>query len=245
MIFKDVNCGFYTTPHSDLYAWSYEEVLANQENNGIRERVIYNLSTGTGTIRQINETTLRLCAGGGASRPLLHLMPPAYQQESYTKAELQALIDAGALFRACPDTDASPLLDWMYGWTLQYLEESGTPLLVSLQDAQLRDLAQTMACHPRLKLILTNTTQWLNRQYLMFLKSFPSVMMETSNIIEYYGIENIVGILGAERILFGTFMPDKEPYDKIFQVLYCELAEEQKQLIAYGNYDRVIGGAVR
>ena len=47
-------------------------------------------------------------------------------------------------------------------------------------------------------------------------------------------------ILGAERFLFGTYMPEKEPYDKLFQLLYCELSREQKELIAHGNFERLV-----
>ena len=63
---------------------------------------------------------------------------------------------------------------------------------------------------------------------------------DTCNTIEYYGIENMTEILGAERFLFGTYMPEKEPYDKLFQLLYCELSREQKELIAHGNFERLV-----
>lgn len=244
MIFKDINCGFYTTHKDDLYVSSYEDVIANQLKNGIVERVICNMTKGGGSIHQMNNVTLKFAAASrGATLPLLHLLPPAYEQESYTKPELAALINNDqAMFRVAPASDASPFLDWMYDWMFAYLEESATPLFVSLQQAEMKELAETMQKHPNLKLFLTNTTQWLNRQYIQFLKRFPGVMLEISNVIEYYGIENITNLIGAERLFFGTYMPEKEPYDKLFQVLCCELSEEQKQLIAYGNYDRVIKG---
>ncbi len=244
MVFKDINCGFYTAHKDDLYVSSYEEVIANQVKNGIVERVIFNMTKGGGSIRRMNQVTLDYAAASrGDTLPLLHLLPPAYEQESYTKSELAALMDNNhAMFRVAPVPDASPFLDWVFDWMFAYLEESGTPLFVSLQEAEMKELAETMQKHPNLRLFLTNTTQWLNRQYMQFFKRFPSVMLDISNVIEYYGIENIANLIGAERLFFGTYMPEKEPYDKLFQVLYCELSEEQKQLIAYGNYDRVIKG---
>ena len=47
-------------------------------------------------------------------------------------------------------------------------------------------------------------------------------------------------ILGAEKFLFGSYMPEKEPYDKLFQLLYCELSQEEKELIAHGNFERLV-----
>ena len=37
-------------------------------------------------------------------------------------------------------------------------------------------------------------------------------------------------------------MPYKEPYDKMFQLMFSEISEEEKQLIAYKNYDRLLEG---
>jgi predicted TIM-barrel fold metal-dependent hydrolase len=128
----------------------------------------------------------------------------------------------------------------MFGWMFEVLAETKTPLLVSLQELDLRDAAAVKEAYPGLRLVITNTTQWMNRQYIRFAQYYKEVYFDTSNIIEYYGIENIVNLIGAERILFGTYMPEKEPYDKVFQLLYCELSEEQKQLIAHGNFERLV-----
>jgi predicted TIM-barrel fold metal-dependent hydrolase len=130
----------------------------------------------------------------------------------------------------------------MFGWIFGLLEESSAPLLVSLQEADLKELAELKRNHPKLRLVITNTTQWMNRQYIRFLLSFPETYIDTSNTIEYYGLESIVEIIGAERILFGTYMPEKEPYDKIFQMLHNDLSSEQAELIARGNFERIIEG---
>lgn len=242
MIFKDINCGYRTIGKSGLYVSSFQDVTKNQRQNGITESALYNYSSCTGTVKQINETTLNNCARtNGNCMPVLHLLPSAYSQESYDRSELIRVIDQfHPLFRIRPNFDASPFLDWMYQDIFAVLEESGTPLLVSLQELDLKEAAETLYKHSDLKLVLTNTTQWLNRQYIQFAKQFDNVYLETSNIIEYYGIENITNILGSERILFGTNMPEKEPYDKIFQLLYCELSNEQKENIAFRNYDRLM-----
>ncbi len=172
---------------------------------------------------------------------MLRLLPPGYPDEAYTREEIVRLAsEEKALFRIHPEKDASPLTPWMFDWMFDVLCESKTPLLVSLQELELRDAAAVKERYPDLRLVITNTTQWMNRQYIRFAQYYPEVYFDTSNIIEYYGIENIVNLLGAERILFGTYMPEKEPYDKVFQLMYCELSDEQKQLIAHGNFERLV-----
>ncbi len=226
-----------------MYVSSFENVLDNQLRNGITESAVFNFSKSVAPIKEINKMTIENCVQtNGRCLPVLHALPPAYATESYDRNELISLIDQyHPLFRICPKSDASPFLDWVFRWMLDFFEESGTPVLISLQDLDLSEAAETLSKHPKLQLILTNTTQWLNRQYIQFAKAFPNVYLDTSNIIEYYGIENITGILGAQRILFGTNMPNKEPYDKIFQLLYCKLSDEQKELIAFRNFDQLTG----
>jgi predicted TIM-barrel fold metal-dependent hydrolase len=69
--------------------------------------------------------------------------------------------------------------------------------------------------------------------------------METSNTIEYYALESMAAEIGADKILFGTGMPDKEPYDRIYQMVYCELPEDQIELIAYKNFERIMERGIK
>ena len=238
MHFKDINSGFYILKQPMQYACTHEEVAALARRNGIVSRAIYNYDKGA----DANDVTRRFAAAsGGAEYPVLRLMPPAYGEETFTRTEMERLIaEEHALFRIHPKTYAAPLHVWMYDWMLDVLTESRTPLLVSLQELELNDAAAVKEAYPDLRLIITNTDQWLNRQYIRFAQYYPHVYFDTCNTIEYYGIENMVGLIGADRFLFGTYMPEKEPYDKLFQLLYCELSEEEKALIAYGNFERLV-----
>ena len=128
----------------------------------------------------------------------------------------------------------------MYDWMLDLLTETKTPLLVSLQELDLNDAAAVKTAFPDLRLIITNTDQWLNRQYIRFAQYFREIYFDTCNTIEYFGIENMTSLIGADHFLFGTYMPEKEPYDKIFQILYCELSDEEKELIAFRNFERLV-----
>ncbi len=243
MIFKDVNSGFYLEQRKGLYTATGEEVSRCGEALGIVASAYLNLDRGCGTLRQTNDFTRDFCRERSGRYPVLRLLPPGYPDEYYTPDEIARLsLEEKALFRVCPGQDASPFTPWMFGWMLDVLVETKTPLLVSLQELDLRDAAAVKTAYPELRLVITNTTQWMNRQYIRFAQHFSEVYFDTSNIIEYYGIENIVNLLGAERILFGTYMPEKEPYDKVFQLLYCELSDEQKELIAHGNFERLVEG---
>ena len=240
MVFADINCGFYMGPRDGMLVAGFEQVAAVCEEFGIQKRVMYNKENAGAPLKEKNAMTCALCREHGGV-PALHLLPPAYGSESYTEPELEEIIGReNPVFRISPKTDACPFTEWMYGFIPGLLERERAPLLAPLEEVDLRDAAQIMRSYPELRLVLTNTTQWMNRQYVRFMQEFPSVYLETCNVIEYYGLENLTRILGASRLLFGTNMPDKEPYDKVFQMLRAEISDEEKELISHGNYERLV-----
>ena len=237
MIFKDINCNYYVQKRPLQYACLHDEVIELSRRCHIMAGAVYNLDKGA----DANARTRAFAAEDPDEYPVYRLMPPAYAEETFTKEEMaRAIEEEKALFRIHPAEYAAPLHIWMYDWMLDLLTETRTPLLVSLQELDLRDAAAVKEAYPDLRLVITNTDQWLNRQYVRFAQYYPHVYFDTSNTIEYYGIENMTSILGADHFLFGTYMPEKEPYDKIFQLLFCELSEEEKEMIAFRNFERLV-----
>jgi predicted TIM-barrel fold metal-dependent hydrolase len=238
MVFKDINSGFYVLKRPMQYACTHDEVAELANRNGIVSRAIYNYDQSA----EANDRTLAYAkASAGKEFPVIRLMPPVYEEETYTRDQMLKLIEEDhALFRVHPTKYAAPLYPWLYDWMLDVLTETKTPVLVSLQELNLNDAAQIKEKYPDLRLIITNTDQWLNRQYVQFAKYYPHVYFDTCNTIEYYGIENMVQILGADKFLFGSYIPEKEPCDKLFQILYCELSGDEKELSALGNVERLV-----
>ncbi len=248
MIYKDINCGYLRAPAAGIYAPLFEDMRGVLDENGIVAAAVYNYTRNGATIMDVTRDTLEHCAEQDGLTPVLNLMPPVFREESFTPEQLAALINEHApLFRIRPSIYAVSPSKWMYGELLDVLERSRTPLLVSVRElgGSFETLAAMKADYPELPLVLTNTDQWYNRQIIAFCQAFPNVYMDTTNLIEYEGMENYCGIIGAEKLLFGSGMPYKEPYDKMFQLMFAEISDEEKALIAYKNYDRLLAGRRR
>jgi predicted TIM-barrel fold metal-dependent hydrolase len=56
------------------------------------------------------------------------------------------------------------------------------------------------------------------------------------------GIESLVEVAGAERLLYGSNLPHVDPGPAIGAVAYCGLPEEKRRLIAGANLAGLIGG---
>lgn len=239
MKFKDVNCCYRLGATDGMYAATFEQLNQVCKDNQIETRALYCADRCGASARQINAHTLTLCGQSG-DVPVLRLLPLTFRQECYTLEEISALAKQGAAFRIHPQLDAAPPKDWLFPGVFELLEREKTPLLISLEEAAADELITLKEHHPKLSLVLTNSTQWLNRQYVQLLRFLPDTVLDISNVIEYYGLESLVENVGAEKLLFGTGMPVKEPYDKIYQLLYSDLSAQQREMIAFGNFERVM-----
>ncbi len=245
MIYKDINCGYLRAPAPGLYAPLFEDMRGVLAENNIVAAAVYNYTRNGATIMDVANDTLAHCAGHDGLTPVINLMPPVFREESFTPDELTRLInERSPLFRIRPSVYAVSPSKWMYGELLELLERSRSPLLVSVWElgGSFETLAAMKAEYPELPLVLTNTDQWYNRQIIAFCKAFPNTYMDTTNLIEYEGVENYCELLGAEKLLFGSGMPYKEPYDKMLQLMFAEISYNERALIAYGNYDRLLAG---
>ena len=56
------------------------------------------------------------------------------------------------------------------------------------------------------------------------------------------GIEDVCAKFGAERILFGSSLPYGAGSAAVSMITYANISEEEKELIASGNLERLLGG---
>ncbi len=80
------------------------------------------------------------------------------------------------------------------------------------------------------------------RQQYAILDACPNVHIETS-AYSYRFIENVCRLYSAERVIFGSYMPVVDPAAGMTGVLYANITDEEKALVAGGNLERLISRA--
>jgi hypothetical protein len=243
VIFKDINVSFGRYGNSKMYVSELNEVLELQKNNNIVQSAVVDNTTAKCDVKLRNNQLLKTASVRTDIVPAITLFPPTFTMEAYTKNELASIIDnTKKIFFKIFATDHHIMLaSWQFGWMFDMLEESNCSLLVKLDDIDIRDLAEIKAERPKLRIIITNTTQWKNRMLTQLIKTYPNIYMDTCNVIEYFGIELYCREIGSEKILFGSNSPFKEPYDGIFTLSMAEITNDEKENIAFRNFDRLAG----
>jgi predicted TIM-barrel fold metal-dependent hydrolase len=126
---------------------------------------------------------------------------------------------------------------------LEVLRERSLPLMIAggypgfSHPSQLGDLARQF---PDLTIIATHGGQ-LNISGLLLadasrmLRTYPNIIMETSGIYREDFIEDTVGELGANRVLFGSNAPYMDQGFEAARIRLAHLDEQAKQLMGRDN----------
>ena len=98
--------------------------------------------------------------------------------------------------------------------------------------------------YPELPVILCYMNIWpADRYYRPFLAQFPNLYMELSSMITDQGIRQLVEEYGPDRLLFGSRFPQMYIGGQQLMLRHAKISEEAKDLIAGGNFLRLMGEA--
>jgi predicted TIM-barrel fold metal-dependent hydrolase len=131
------------------------------------------------------------------------------------------------------------LRDW-----LELAVARGIPVFANTaHGATLEGVADLMAEFPDLTLVLSLATDWPSDRFLRpFAAEFANVYLDMTAMFTDGGIESFVGEYGAGRLLYGSGFPHSYFGANMLMIRHAEISEAEKQAIAGGNMERIIGG---
>jgi len=148
--------------------------------------------------------------------------------------------------RLFPKSHNFPLVSWTVGPLCEYLVARGLPLFLWHTELDWRDLFGLAGEFPGLSIVVETQTQKIlyhTRPLFALMRERPNVFVELSNFAGAGFIEYAVREFGAERLVYGSFLPVSDPFVPMGMVLDADIPEEDKALIAGANLRRLIGGA--
>ena len=153
-----------------------------------------------------------------------------------------------AAVRMAPVTHDYSLALWNCHPLFLLLEELQMPLFLDFDLGHWsdrlpwNDVHQICTTYPRLPVILCRVGCGYNRNLFKLMETCDNLYFETSYFAANRGLETVTRLFGAQRMLFGTDAPVHTPACPIGMLVYSDLLDEQKQAIAKGNLERLIGG---
>ncbi len=134
--------------------------------------------------------------------------------------------------------------EWCCGDLYEMLESMRMPVFTRFAPADFSwsDLATLLADHPDLPVILRNVNYQVDRNAYRMLEKFLNLRIETARYLVFRGIEEIVRLFGASRLIFGSEAPLLSPGAAVTPILEAAVSGEDKERIAGGNLRTLIQG---
>lgn len=121
------------------------------------------------------------------------------------------------------------------------LEKHRIPLFLQEEEIDYPSLYKILQEYPELPVILCGAGYDSERQVYPLVAGCSNVYVETSSFVAHQSIERFVNRFGAERLIFGSGVPDGSVCGAVFSVLYACISDEDKQKIASGNLEKLLG----
>jgi hypothetical protein len=145
--------------------------------------------------------------------------------------------------RLFPKTHHFTLSPWVVGSLCEWCVAHRLPLFLWHVEIEWDAVHALAGAFPELRIVLE--TQWQkilyhNRDLFSLLEARGNIRVESSNLIGQDFVSYLVKHWGAERLLFGSFLPMNDPWASIGMILDADITPEEKAMAAGGALRKLI-----
>lgn len=188
-----------------------------------------------------NDVLLEVIEPHGAIRPCFVALPHATREIEPVLRFARTVSSAGGAVRIFPGRHGWSPRDWCAGALFDGLAAAAVPTLIDLPEADWDAIAGILASHPRLPLVVLESFYRIDRVLYPLMERHENLYLEANTYGAFMGIESIVERFGADRLIFGTGLPNLEAGGPMALVAYAQISDEDKAMIAGGNLLRLLG----
>ena len=226
-----------------------EELLAEMDRLGIGDSLVYSSQARMGDPAAGNLLLLDQIRDHPRLHPCWVLLPPGTSQQLPPEDLVSQMkgLGVGAV-RMFPGDHFFPLLERSLRPLLLALAKARIPLLIDTDRkswAQLsldwRELLALAESHPRLPLVLLREGGSTARVLFSLWDEVPNIHLDVSYLQQSSIVEEVCGRFGAQRLLFGTNMPEYDPGGPL-ALLEGAMIEEEQRIQIGGNHLRELLG---
>ena len=245
----DVNCGI--GKGKMLRPLRYTDLpgmLAWLDDNGIAEAVAFH-SDAARDPESGNARMLQVCAAsGGRLKPCLVVDPSLSSLGIPGEGSvIQRLRTARpAALRTFHADQKYPFTSFFAGHILEAARQLRLPVIVSPPYKPLRTffpaLVSVCAEYPEVPFVLLRTGFNRSRVIFPILEQLKNVYFDISTMLDCGQIDEITDRFGSRNLLFGSGLPTYEPSGALGLLYYSSVTQEDRENIAFRNWERLEGG---
>lgn len=191
-----------------------------------------------------NEYLMREINGIDRLRGCFVLIPPSTGEMDSVDQYIEDMLTKGVrTVRLFPRSHRFSLEEWSSGALLGKLEERRIPLFIWGRETDWNTLYAICKRYPHLPVVLEQTDEeayWNGRYLFPTLEKCENLFLEVDNCVLYLEIDESVKRFGAERLIFGTYLPADDPNASLMLVTEGDFSQKEKEQIAHKNLEKLI-----
>ncbi|MGD9496415.1 MAG: amidohydrolase family protein [Armatimonadota bacterium] len=232
--------GRWSNPQPEQFT-DVRGLLAAWDRVGIEGGLAYHTWAWEWSPRPGNAKLLEEIAEHERIRPCFVALPPATREMEPPQQFAATVRRHGGAVRIFPAMHNWRLGEWCAGALFDALAQHGVPVLVDISQVDWDGIAAVLAAHPGMPLIVLNFYYRCDRFAYPLLERYPDLYLESNTYGVFRGVEMVCARFGADRLIFGTGLPELEVGGPMALVSYAEIADEDKAKIAGGTMRRLLG----
>jgi len=143
--------------------------------------------------------------------------------------------------RIFPSALSFSVMPYSCGELFAELEKYRIPIFVDHSQVTYPELYQVLVTYPDMPVVVCGAGYRTERQIYPLVFRCPNLYIETSLFVANNSIEMFVDRFGAERLIFGTGVPNNSACGAVATILYACINEADKQKIAAENLEKLLG----
>ena len=244
----DCNCNFGMRGVIDPGSfYKVEDLKKRMEHYGISKALVYHSLAREYSPMVGNAMLMDEIQKYPEFYPMWAVMPH-HTNEFYTPSELKEKLRINNVRAVCIFPGVSEQFfsteNWICGELFKMLESCKIPLFAGMTQLGFSEIARICTEYPGLTIILTDLSYSIDRNLYGLLGSFKNLNIEISGYKVHNGIEEICEKFGADRMIFGSKMPEFSGGAAVSMVNYARISDKEKQMIAHENIEKLLEGVV-
>ncbi len=231
--------------------YTKQRLLEEMEYYGISEALIFHAVSMEHSAYLGNQLTLKETADTTSLHPVWTFSPTIPGEAALPEVAVETMLKSGVhVARLFPLQFHFELTDWCLGDIFETLSNRRIPVIIDYFDSTMPHADSTdwnavvnIGCrYPDLPMIVTEFRFRTNRRLYQAMDKCPNLHIETSALWLFRSVEYICRRFGANRLLFGTRLPIRDPSCALGMVNYAMISEEEKAMVACKNLRSLMEG---
>ena len=220
------------------------ELKAALFRHGIRRAVVSHIMSVRYDAAAGNQALVDALRGEVSLFGAATLVPEMAEAEPWLSSLPRLIAGRVRLVRLFPRSHNFSLAAADLGPLFEAREALRVPLILWHTEATWEEVAGLCGRYHQLQVVVEGTGRKLfydNRIYYSHLERCPHLYLETHNLTNYLGLDELVRRFGSRRFLFGSFLPHQDPNSAAMPIAEGDMAEEDQRNVAGANLERLIG----